>query len=92
MDKKHKELKSKSKTLDPSIQIGKSGLTESIIKEIKRQLTQKNMIKIKMLKSAIEDKDKKVIAEEIAKKTHSEIIDQIGFTITIKKISSLKVN
>lgn len=90
MDKKKKELRSKSKSLDPSVQIGKSGLSESIIKEVKKQLDQKDMIKIKLLRSAIEDSDKKKIAEELAKKTGAELIDQIGFTLVLKKVRKSK--
>ena len=86
MDKKHKELKADSKSLTPAVQIGKAGVNESIITEVKRQLQQKKMIKVKLLRSAIEDKDKKKIAKDLAKKTNSEIIDLIGFTITHRKL------
>ena len=37
----NKKLKEKAKTLEPVIRIGKNGLTESTIKEIKKQLNKK---------------------------------------------------
>jgi len=80
-----KELVARSKLLEPVIRIGKSGLTEGIINEIKEQLKKKKLIKIKLLKAFIEDKDKKKTAKEIAAKTDSELIHQVGFVVVLYK-------
>jgi RNA-binding protein len=74
-----------SKSLEPVLRIGKSGLAEGVIEEIKRQLKQKKLIKIKLLKSFIGDKDRKLIAEEIAEKTGSELAHQVGFVVVLHK-------
>lgn len=78
-------LKDKARGLEAIVRIGKNGLTESIINEIKKQLKIRKLIKIKFLKSAIEDKDKRQFAEDIAKQTNSELIDSVGFTVTLYK-------
>lgn len=78
-------LKRKARILEASVRIGKSGLTEGVVKEIIRQLDKKGMIKIKCLKSFISRKDKKAIAAELAEKTGSEIIHQVGFVIVLHK-------
>lgn len=78
-----KELLETAKLLEPVLRIGKSGLTESVIEEIKKQLQKKKLIKIKILKSALEDKDKKELAKEIAQKTDSDLIHQVGFVIVL---------
>lgn len=80
-----KKLLLKAKSLQPTIRIGKSGITESQIKEIKKQLKARKIIKIKLLKQFIESNNKKQAIEQIAKKTNSEIIQIVGFTCVIHK-------
>jgi len=80
-----KELKSKAMNLEPIIWVGKSGITEEIIKEIKIQLQKKKLIKIKLLKSIIEKKGKKELAKNLAEKTDSRIITQVGFVVVLYK-------
>ena len=65
------------------VRIGKSGITKQVIEEIKRHLKKKKIIKIKFLKTAINDK-KKMFAE-LAKKTNSDIKKKIGFTVILAK-------
>tara|TARA_Y100000310_G_C20532700_1_gene739309 strand:- start:700 stop:972 length:273 start_codon:yes stop_codon:yes gene_type:complete len=80
-----KDLKEKAKTLEPVIRIGKSGLAYGTIIEIKKQLEKKKLIKIKLLKAAIQDKDKKQLASELAEKTNSTLIDRVGFVVVLQK-------
>lgn len=81
----NKELKQKAKSLEPSIRIGKSGLTESIIDEIKIHLKNKKLVKVKLLKSSIQGKDKKAVARELAEKTNSILVDRVGFIVVLYK-------
>ena len=53
--------------------------------EIKKQLMQKKLIKLKLLQAAIGDRDRKELAREIAEKTNSELIHQVGFVIVLYK-------
>ena len=84
MPSKH-QLVEKAKLLEPIIRIGKSGLTEGVIEEIKTQLKKNKLIKIKLLKAALVDKDRKAIAREIAEKTGAELIHQVGFVVVLYK-------
>ncbi len=81
----NKKLKEKAKTLEPVIRIGKNGLTENTVKEIKKQINKKKLIKVKLLRAFISDKNKKEVAKEIAKKTNSQLIDLVGFVIVLYK-------
>ena len=81
----NKKLKEKAKTLEPVIRIGKNGLTESTIKEIKKQLNKKKLIKVKLLRAFISDKNKKEVAKEIAEKTSSQLIYIVGFVVVLYK-------
>jgi len=80
-----KRLREKAKSIQPILRIGKSGLTENVIKEIKRQLKKRNLIKIKLLKSAAQRDSRKKFAKELAQRTDSELIQQVGFVIVLKK-------
>lgn len=80
-----KEQRTKAHVLHPSMQIGKSGLTEGLVSELKEQLKSKKLIKVKFMKSFIEGKDRKQVAIDLAKKTDSVIVLQVGNTVTLAK-------
>ncbi len=66
------------------IQIGKSGLGETVIEHIKEQLKIKNPLKIKVLKSAIsEEKDADYYAKEVSKQVHAKLVGVRGNTFVI---------
>ena len=44
--------------LDPIIRIGKSGLSDQVIDEIKKHIKKRNLIKVKILKAYITSRDK----------------------------------
>ena len=78
-----KSLLSQINHLKPIIRIGKNGLTESSINDIKFHLKKRKIIKVRLLKSFINDKDKKELAKEMALKTGSDLIKQVGFVVTL---------
>jgi RNA-binding protein len=79
------ELRAEAKALEPLIRIGKNGLTEGIANEIKRMLVKKRMIKIKMLSAFFEGKDKDELADEIAARTNSILVESVGNTVVLHK-------
>jgi len=79
------KLKNKAKFLEPTVRIGKSGLTQNIITEINKQLKNRKLIKVKFLKSALENTDKKQLAEQILENTDSILIEKVGFVIVLYK-------
>ncbi len=78
-------LRSKAQTLEPIVRIGKSGLSSSIIGEINKNLAKRKLIKIKLLKSSLEGKEKGLMARELSEKTDSEIIEVVGNTVVLHK-------
>lgn len=68
-----------------TMQVGKKGLTEEQVNEIKRQLGRKRIVRIKLLSSAIENEEKEKFFDEIIEKTNSNIVKKIGNTLIIKK-------
>ena len=79
-------LSAKSHSLSPTIWIGKKGLDSTIIDEIKCQLKTRKMVKIKILKGALEhDIDRKKLPIEIAKQVKAEVVQKVGYVFTLYK-------
>ncbi|MBD3310084.1 RNA-binding protein [Candidatus Woesearchaeota archaeon] len=85
MSQTTKELKKKAKLLEPLVRIGREGLSPGQISEIMRQLRQKGLVKVKMLKVYYADKGRKQAGKEIASKTGSELVDVVGGIIVLSK-------
>ena len=71
--------------LKPSVWIGKRGLADTQIKEIKAQLDKKNLIKIKVLKNALGNQKIKEMSAQIADATNAEVVSQTGLIIVLRK-------
>lgn len=71
--------------LKPIINIGKNCVTDSLVEEIKKQLKKRKTIKVKILKSAMEAKDRKSIADDVAARTGGDLVSLVGFTFVLRK-------
>jgi RNA-binding protein YhbY len=85
MDKKLKEMRSESKKMPASILIGKNGITDSALANIHHELVKYKFVKIKILPSYISDKNKEDVFKELMEKTGANIVNKLGFTITLTK-------
>jgi RNA-binding protein len=83
--KMKQRIKNKLRTEKPTIHVGKEGVTDKIVQEIKKQLDAREKIKVKILKTALQEKEAKAIAIEIAEKTKSELIEVRGHTFILFK-------
>ncbi len=80
-----KELRDKAKYMEPVARIGKNGMTHNILDEIRKNLKAKKLVKVRFLRSFVEDKDRKQCANEVAEKTRSELIDVVGNVVVLYK-------
>jgi putative YhbY family RNA-binding protein len=80
-------LKSQAMSLKPAVIIGKQGLTENTIEQIRLHLKSNKMTKVKLSRNFLDESelDKKEIAKEIAEKTKSDLIQQVGFIAVYHK-------
>ena len=78
-------LKKRAQTLTATLTLGKAGLTDNIVTELRDQLKMHEMVKVKMLHSTEDKGDKKIIAEELATKTKSELVEVKGRTAVFYK-------
>ena len=66
-----------------TINIGKAGVNENVIEEIKRQLKANEIVKLKFAKNIARDKDKYI--DEIITQTKAKLIDVRGHVAVIYK-------
>ena len=76
-------LKAEANQLSPILNIGKNGVTDTLIEELNKQIKANRLVKVRILKSAEEGKDVKTIAEEIADATRSTLIEVRGRTVVL---------
>lgn len=76
-------LKSLASSLDPIFQVGKSSLTPQVTEAIGEAFNTRELIKIAVLKNCLDDP--REIAEMIAERTHSQVVQVIGKKIVLYK-------
>jgi RNA-binding protein len=81
-------LKSLAMTMDPVYQIGKSALTPEITEGVAEVLEARELIKINVLKNCLEDVN--TVANTLAERTKSEVVQVIGRKIVLYKESKNK--
>jgi RNA-binding protein len=83
--KKRRRIKREFSDKRPTVWIGKEGATPHITDEILRQLEKKEIVKAKILKSALRDEKTKNVASQIARQTNSSLIEVRGHTFLLYK-------
>ncbi len=78
-------IKQKAKAIEPIVRIGKNGITDNQVNEVKKVLKTKKLVKIKLLKSFVKGKDRKKIAKELAEKSGGKLIDCVGHVVVLWK-------
>jgi len=73
------ERKAEATSIEPTLHVGKSGI-EVVVEELKTQLKNRNIVKVKILKSAFIETGKKELAEKLATLSNSELIEVRGNT------------
>lgn len=73
------QFKAEASELGSLLQVGKSGI-DKVADELRTQLKNKKMVKVKFLRSAIVEGNKLELAEKLANMTDSEVIEVRGNT------------
>lgn len=69
----------------PTVWIGKSGGSREVLDEIHSQLERTEMVKVKILKTALAEDSAKKIANKIAQQTASSLVEVRGHTFMLYK-------
>ena len=76
-------LKSLASTMDPLFQIGKGSVTPEVIEAISEAFNNRELLKVAVLKNCMDDP--RAIAEVVAERTRSQVVQVIGKKIVLYK-------
>ncbi len=85
MVKDRRELAKVWATEKPSVRIGKAGVNERVIKEIKRQLKGKRLIKVRILPSAVLNGSLDEIITELVTRTSCVACGRRGLVVVLSR-------
>lgn len=83
--KQRSYLKSLANSLEPLFQIGKSSLTPEFTEAVSESFNTRELVKVAVLKNCMDDP--KEIAEMLAERTRSQVVQVIGRKIILYKES-----
>lgn len=81
-------LKGLAMTMDPILNVGKSGVSPELINSVAEAIEKRELIKLGVLKNCMDDP--KEIAETIAGRTRSQVVQVIGKKIILYKRNNNK--
>lgn len=86
-------LRKLASDIDATFQIGKGGINDNMLSQLKSALDKNELVKISLLDTMIDQTadSKSEIADDLAKKTLSNVVSVMGKKITLYKRSSKKV-
>lgn len=82
--KRRAELRGQANTLEPLFQVGKGGVSDALIVQTEDALRVHELIKLKVLLESAPEKPR-AIANEIAEKTNSQVIQVVGGSMIFYK-------
>lgn len=83
--KQKRFLRSEAHHLKPVFQVGKIGVNDNMIEQLKDVLEKRELIKVSVLQNCMEDKN--TVAEKIVQGTDAELVQIIGNNIVLYKES-----
>ena len=83
--KQKRYLRSLAHHEKPIFQIGKAGINDNLVQQVHDALEKRELIKVSILQNCFEDKNE--VAEQLAEKSGSELVQLIGHTIVLYKES-----
>lgn len=88
--KRLRRLQSRSRKMDPTIWIGKEGASEALMKQVENQLKSRELVKVKIQKSALSETGMTDFAEKVVASTGSTLVEVLGHTFTVYKRRELQ--
>jgi RNA-binding protein len=80
-------LRALGRTLDPTVIVGKGGLTPEVMREVHRAFDRQELIKVKFTAFKLKD-EKDEMAESIALQTDAFMAGMVGHTALFYKVAS----
>lgn len=77
------QLRGQAQELSAIVQIGKAGLSDSVIEELEAALRRERLVKVRFLRSARAGEDQQALAKELAERTSSVLVEIRGHTVVL---------
>jgi len=71
---------------DPMLIMGKKGVNEGLVDHVLTLLKSHKIVKIKMLRTALHGQEKEDVAQKVAEKTNSHLLDLRGRTFILSRV------
>jgi len=81
MSSRYRELIRLGAELKPTMHVGKEGITEGLIGEIRKQIEDRELIKVRLLPSL--DTDRGATAQELAERSGTKLVEVRGNTVLL---------
>ncbi len=82
---KLRRLRSKSRSTDVTIWVGKDGVSEELLEHVRMQLKARELVKLKVQRAALKEEATTQIADQVAVSTGSVLVDVMGHTFAVYK-------
>ena len=79
--KQRAQLRALANPMEAILQVGKSGIIDTLIKQVDDALTARELIKIKVLENA--PVNAREAAQELAEKTGADVVQVIGMKVSL---------
>ena len=79
--KQRAQLRALANPIDPILQVGKSGIIDTLVTQVDDALTARELIKIKVLENA--PVNAREVAQELAEKTGADVVQVIGMKVSL---------
>lgn len=79
--KQKRFLRSMASTMDAIVQVGKNGVNDSVLFSLEEALRARELVKVKILKNALEEVDE--AANALAQATHAELVQILGRNVLL---------
>ena len=83
--KERSELRAQANSIEPTLIVGKEGVTETVIAEAENQLTARELIKGKVLETAL--MSAREVSDEICQATGADGVSCVGYKFVIYRFS-----
>ena len=81
MGSRYRELIRLGAELKPTMHVGKEGITEGLIGEVRKQIKDHKLIKVRLLPSS--NTDRGAAAQELAERSGTKLVDVRGNTVLL---------
>jgi putative YhbY family RNA-binding protein len=83
--KRLRQLQSRSRETEATVWVGKDGASEELLKHVAGQLKSRELVKVKVHKSALAETETAKVAEKVTASTGSTLVEVMGHTFTLYK-------